>query len=129
MKVRLAGLGIAVLGCAVAIVSSAAVASADPPDPYTPLPPGPHIPDMNNNYCPGRDWAIPNYRKCDGEPYPDGSFWHQEVFRDTDWDGVPMGPWRGHTWCASDFGNFFAQPSIPGGCDGAVPPDWHPPAP
>jgi Spy/CpxP family protein refolding chaperone len=69
MRVMLTRLGLAVLGCAAAIVCSAAVASADPPDP--------HQPDLPKNFCPGGQWDFGRLRVCDGEKYPDGSYWHQ----------------------------------------------------
>ncbi|KAA8967053.1 MAG: hypothetical protein F6Q13_06705 [Mycobacterium sp.] len=100
----------ATVGCVVAIVLSAAVASADPPDP--------HDPDLTKNFCPGGQWGVGRLRVCDGEHYPDGSYWHQ-------WTGgnVLVGP----TWnydCVGDSGNnvFPASPP-PGGCGGAIPPD------
>jgi hypothetical protein len=53
------------LGAAAAIVFSAAVASADPPDP--------HKPDITKSYCPGGQWGFGSLGVCDGEKYPDGS--------------------------------------------------------
>src|SRR5271156_2289867 len=69
MKLMLTRPGVAVLGCAAAIMCSAAVASADPPDP--------HQPDLPKNFCPGGQWGFGRLRVCDGEKYPDGSYWHQ----------------------------------------------------
>jgi hypothetical protein len=54
MRVMLTRLGLAVLGCAAAIVCSAAVASADPPDP--------HQPDLPKNFCPGGQWGFGRLR-------------------------------------------------------------------
>ncbi|MGA8545294.1 MAG: hypothetical protein WB785_08570, partial [Mycobacterium sp.] len=45
MTFRLTRRGAAILSCAAALVLSAAVASADPPDP--------HQPDMTKGFCPG----------------------------------------------------------------------------
>jgi hypothetical protein len=114
MKVMLTRLGAAVLGCAAAIVCSAAVANADPADP--------HQPDLPKNFCPGGQWGVGRLRVCDGEKYPDGSYWHQ-------WMGG--NGWVGPTWnydCVGDSGNStFPAPPPPGGCNGAIPPE--PPAP
>ncbi|TDH55548.1 hypothetical protein E2F47_09995 [Mycobacterium eburneum] len=125
MKVRVARLGAAVLGCAAVMVSCAAVASADPPDPQ----PDPHRPDLTQNYCPGGQWNTgfgTGYyvEVCDGEKYPDGSYWHQ-------WKHDPSSNGYIRTWatpdwhydCVGDSGNnaFPAAPP-PGGCDGAIPP-------
>jgi hypothetical protein len=129
MKVRLSHFGVAVLGCAVAIVSSAAVASADPPDPQ----PDPHQPDLMNNYCPGGQWTYGSLvsvdggsgqrKMCDGEQYPDGSYWHEWTWE----HGVFGTEW--HHDCVSGSSAFPAPPP-PGGCDGAIPPEQPvPPAP
>jgi hypothetical protein len=117
MKVWLARLGSAVLGCVAAIVSCAAVASADPPDP--------HQPDLTHNYCPGGQWNAGggtryNVRVCDGEKYPDGSYWHQ-------WTRDPVADdWVDTTWhydCVGESdNNAFPAPPPPGGCAGAIPP-------
>jgi hypothetical protein len=69
MKFKLTRHGAAILGCAAAFVLSTAVASADPPDP--------HQPDMTKGYCPGGRWGYGSLAVCDGDKYPDGSFWHQ----------------------------------------------------
>jgi hypothetical protein len=96
-----------VLGCAAAIVSSAAVASADPPDP--------HQPEMTRNFCPGGQWGYGNLSVCDGEKYPDGSYWHQ-------WTNGHS--WANTTWhydCVAGDEPLPAPPP-PGGCAGAIPP-------
>lgn len=69
MAFRLTRRGGAILGCAAALVLSPATASADLPDP--------HQPDMTKGFCPGGRWGYGNLAVCDGEKYPDGSFWHQ----------------------------------------------------
>ena len=75
-------------------------------------PPGtddPHTPNPEYNYCPGGGSGDPGSYWCDGEPYPDGSFWH--MFK------------RAHTWhayCVVDKGNPVPPPAPPGGCDGAT---------
>ena len=69
MKSKITRLGAAILGCVAAFMFSTAVASADPPDP--------HKPDMTKGYCPGGRWGWGELAVCDGEKYPDGSYWHQ----------------------------------------------------
>ena len=116
MKVRLAGLGAALLGCAAALLSSASVVSADPPDP--------HQPELTHNYCPGGRWGF-GVQVCDGEKYPDGSYWHQWMQSDS------YGWSEFHYDCVGDSGNnVFPAPPPPGGCNGAIPPEQPaPPAP
>ncbi|MGH3562118.1 MAG: hypothetical protein ACRDTN_10080 [Mycobacterium sp.] len=89
------------------------LASADPPGSSDP-----HQPDLTKNFCPGGQWGVGRLRVCDGEKYPDGSYWHQ-------WMGGNrlVGP----TWnydCVGDSGNnVMPGPPPPGGCDGAIPPE------
>lgn len=96
--------------CAATAVLSAPSASAGAPDP--------HQPDLTKNFCPGGQFGFGRLRVCDGEKYPDGSYWHQ-------WMGGNglVGP----TWnydCVGDSGNnVFPGPPPPGGCDGAIPPE------
>ncbi|WRO40075.1 Hypothetical protein MUW33_64 [Mycobacterium canetti] len=107
MKLRFPGLSAAILGCTVALVFPAAVASADPPDP--------HQPDMTKGYCPGGRWGFGDLAVCDGEKYPDGSFWHQWM---QTWFTGP----QFYFDCVG--GNEpLPGPPPPGGCDGAIPPD------
>jgi hypothetical protein len=116
MKLKIPRLCAAMLGAA-AIVSSAAVASADPPDP--------HMPDMTKSYCEGGQWGWGSLGVCDGEKYPDGSYWHQ--WMKTNNIGGP----KWYYDCVGDSGNntFPASPP-PGGCDGAIPTESPaPPAP
>ncbi|HTQ18478.1 hypothetical protein [Mycobacterium sp.] len=113
MKFKIARHGAAILGCTAALVFSPAVASADPPDP--------HQPDMTKGFCPGGRWGYGNLAVCDGDKYPDGSFWHQ---------------WM-KTWIAGP--QFYYDcvggdeplpgPPPPGGCNGAIPPEGPPPPP
>jgi hypothetical protein len=106
MKVRLISLGVTALGCAAAIASSAAVASADPPDP--------HQPELTRNYCPGGTWGFGRLRVCDGEKYTDGSYWHQ-------WNGNQYNS----SWHYDCVGGDEPLPAPPpaGGCAGAIPPE------
>ncbi|RFZ58680.1 hypothetical protein MSS2_00774 [Mycobacterium marinum] len=67
MMLKLSRLGAAILGGVAALMFSTAVATADPPDP--------HQPDMTKGYCPGGRWGWGELAVCDGEKYPDGSFY------------------------------------------------------
>lgn len=107
MKFKVTRLGAAALGCAAVMVSSAGVASADPPDP--------HKPDMTTGYCPGGRWGWGQLAVCDGEKYPDGSFWHQWVRT------YLTGPQWFYDCVSGD--EPLPGPAPPGGCDGAIPPD------
>lgn len=115
--VKLAYLG-AVLVSAATILAPAPTAHAGPLDI------DPHDPDLTRNHCPGGQWGFGRLRVCDGEKYPDGSYWHQ-------WRGG--NGWVGPTWnydCVGDSGNnIFPGPPTPDGCDGAIPPDPPPSAP
>jgi hypothetical protein len=107
MRAKLRRVGAAVVSSAAVIVSLAAVADADPPDP--------HQPEVTHNYCPGGQWGYNQLRVCDGDKYPDGSYWHQ-------WSNG--GNWGDSTWhyeCV-DGGEPLPAPPPPGGCGGAIPP-------
>jgi hypothetical protein len=114
MELKLLRICAAMFGAAAALVLSAAVASADPPDP--------HKPDITKSYCPGGQWGFGSLGVCDGEKYPDGSYWHQ--WMKTNNIGGP----KWYYDCVGDSGNnTFPAPPPPGGCDGAIPTE--PPAP
>ncbi|SHA52279.1 hypothetical protein [Mycobacterium tuberculosis] len=105
MKLKFARLSTVILGCAAALVFPASVASADPPDP--------HQPDMTKGYCPGGRWGFGDLAVCDGEKYPDGSFWHQWM---QTWFTGP----QFYFDCVSG-GEPLPGPPPPGGCGGAIP--------
>jgi hypothetical protein len=117
MKVTLSRFGAAVLGCAAAIVACGTVANADTPDP--------HQPNLAQNYCLGGQWTYGSLvrvdggsgqrRMCDGEQYPDGSYWHEWTWE----HGVFGTEW--HHDCVSGSSAFPAAPPS-GGCAGAIPP-------
>ncbi|WP_204080727.1 hypothetical protein [Mycobacterium riyadhense] len=107
MMLKLTRLGAAILGCAAALVFSGAVASADPPDP--------HQPDMTKGWCPGGRWGWGNLAVCDGEKYPDGSYWHQWM---KTW---VVGPQFYYDCVSGD--EPLPGPPPPGGCGGAIPAD------
>jgi hypothetical protein len=102
---------------AAACFTAATVLAAVPAhaDPY------PHMPNMQNGYCPGGGMGSQiSMAYCDGVPYPDGSYWHAIQY------GAPM---IGHPYgllspglqCVVG-GGAVPQPAPPGGCGGAVPP-------
>ncbi|OBK40938.1 hypothetical protein [Mycobacterium kubicae] len=94
-------------------ISLPAVAQADP---------DPHMPDPHTNFCPGGGSGNPPLfggGNCDGIKYPDGSYWHIEVYG----YGTPMPYWEQDFYtvgpnCVVDNGS--PVPAPPGGCDGAV---------
>ena len=81
-------------------------AAADPPGA------DPHLPNLQFGYCPGGQGAFSSYQWCDGQRYPDGSFWHQ--FLD-----ATIGQHFTLT-CVVDNGSPLPPPAPPGGCAGAV---------
>ena len=112
MKCEYSRVGVAVMACAAALVLFSPVASADAPDP--------HQPDMTKGYCPGGRWGWGRLGVCDGEKYPDGSFWHQWM---KTWI---VGPQFYYDCVGGD--EPLPGPPPPGGCAGAIAPDA-PPAP
>ena len=105
MKFKFARHRAAILGCAAALGLSTTAASADP---------DPHQPDMTKGYCPGGRWGYGNLAVCDGEKYPDGSFWHQWM---KTWI---VGPQFYYDCVGGD--EPLPGPPPPGGCGGAIPP-------
>lgn len=82
--------------------------------------PDPHIPDPMHNYCPGGGMGSMLWLGyCDGERYPDGSYWHQVqnglpmIDHPAGFFGVPME-------CVVDNGTPVPAPAPPGGCGGAA---------
>lgn len=71
-------------------------------------------PDIRVGWCPGGGAQLLNGKGwCDGEDYPDGSFWHQ----------VPMpyfGVYRVNTFCKLHTG-LWLQDAPEGGCGGEWP--------
>lgn len=114
MKLLLAGI------VATAAVASAAPAGADPNDP--------HIPNWSAGWCSGGGsirtgvTAFPDQTfsglqgYCDGEPYPDGSYFHQVP------NNVGLSGFGSTivTTCRVNHGSMFSPPAPPGGCDGAA---------
>lgn len=73
----------------------------------------PHVPDMTRAHCPGGSGgSAPTGHWCDGEHYPDGTYWHQDF-----WEGWPE---RNALTCVIDNGSFPPPPAPPGGCGGTA---------
>ncbi|WP_243703576.1 hypothetical protein, partial [Mycobacterium marinum] len=70
-------------------------------------------------YCPGGRWGWGELAVCDGEKYPDGSFWHQWM------ETYMTGPQFYYDCVGGD--EPLPGPPPPGGCDGAIPPADPPP--
>jgi len=86
-----------------AAIAFAPSAYADPP----PSPFDPHVPNVSVRNCPGGNGGF-IFGFCDGERYPDGSYWHQ-VFTAGNFSPISYD-------CVIEGG----APAPPGGCDGAV---------
>ena len=80
----------------------APTATADPQDP--------HIPNMQSNYCPGGQNGSYQRSWCDGQLYPDGSYWRQEL-------NVIFIP-KFTLNCLLDPGSPFPRTAPPGACGG-----------
>lgn len=85
----------------------------------------PHIPNPSTGECAGGSMGSPIWMGfCDGERYPDGSYWHTRQW------GIPLygnpnglagtngGP--NGAECVIDNGTPVPPPAPPGGCGGAV---------
>ncbi len=99
-----------------AALVSAGVANADPP----PGPPGqsvfdPHVPNTAEGWCPGGGvGGFSGFGYCDGDRYPDGSYWHQVRGK---------APFAGSVLtltCVDDDGSAVPPLGPPSGCGGAA---------
>jgi hypothetical protein len=92
------------------------LAHADPPDP--------HIPNPLTGYCPGGGAGNVFEGYCDGEHYPDGSYWHQLMAGGLGFPWLMPGatqPTNFGLSCVVDPDNGpVPQPAPPGRCGGAV---------
>jgi len=75
----------------------------------TPL--DPHIPSIAQGNCPGVRGGFGMFY-CDGEHYPDGTYWHQIV----DYNSAASGSMT----CVVDNGSILPPLAPPGGCGGAA---------
>lgn len=123
----------AVLAVAVAAATAlsgadvSGVAVADPDNTYCPnnmmfSNPGycdAHMPDPMRGHCDGgRTGSLMSEGYCDGEPYPDGSYW-----RVTQHGAATVenpGGWMALTKQCVVHDGAGTRPAPPGGCDGAV---------
>lgn len=82
-------------------------AHADPPPPWA----DPHFPDKQHGSCAGGTGGAFGFGWCDGEHYPDGTYWHQIVW------GNQYGSGGQTPVCVRDDGS-PQPPPAPGGCGG-----------
>lgn len=78
--------------------------------------PDPHIPDPQTSYCPGGGMgSMIWYGYCDGEHYPDGTYWHwfQQGIPTI---GHPAGLLGQPMECVVDNGTPMPPPAPPDGC-------------
>jgi hypothetical protein len=83
------------------LLGAAATAHADPLDP--------HVPDITRNHCPGGRGGFGTFW-CDGEHYPDGSYWHQTA----EYNSVAAG----RMTCVIDNGSILPPVAPSGSCGG-----------
>jgi hypothetical protein len=80
----------------------------------------PHIPDPLHDHClGGRMGSLTQDGYCDGEPYPDGSYWHLTQYGSPTVDS-PNGWMSLAKECVVHDGGAGTQPAPPGGCGGAA---------
>ena len=94
----------AAAGTVFTLSTAAPAAHADPPPPWT----DPHYPDITHGNCAGGQGGAFGISYCDGEHYPDGSFWHQIL---------GLGTGLAKPQCVRDDGT-PQPPPAPGGCGG-----------
>ncbi|WP_343601430.1 hypothetical protein [Mycobacterium sp.] len=103
---------VAVMGAGVA---HADPAPAVPPGPSLPPTFDPHVPNTAEGWCPGGGvGGFNGFGFCDGDRYPDGSYWHQ-VRGNAPFAGSVL-----TLTCVVDNGSPVPPPAPPGGCGGAV---------
>lgn len=133
MKLRLPTAIVPVVVAFAATLFGAAVAGADPEQHlgsttiycpsammfYNPGYCDPHLPDPLHDHCAGgRVGSLMSDGYCDGEPYPDGSYWHA-VQHGAATVEHPRGWMALVKECVVRDGS-GTQPAPPGGCGGAV---------
>jgi hypothetical protein len=99
----------AALAATVAAVGVAPLASADPPGQT------PHMPNVTIGYCPGGQGGFLATKWCDGQPYADGSYWHQLIMTGSSLTGPVF-----QLNCVVNDGSPIPPAAPPGGCGGAV---------
>lgn len=75
----------------------------------------PHMPNLSIGYCPGGRGGILAVAWCNGEKYPDGSYWHNVAMT-----GGTFATPRFEMNCVIDDAFPSGTPAPPGGCGGAV---------
>lgn len=106
----------AALACAAVV--GAGIAHAAPASAAQPGPPAfdPHVPNSAEGWCPGGGFGgFSGLGFCDGDRYPDGSYWHQVRVR------APfVGSILTLTCVVDPDGGPLPPLAPPGGCGGAV---------
>ena len=101
--------------CAFVLLGVAAyvgpAANADPPGQ------DPHMPNVTIGYCPGGTGGFLATKWCDGQQYPDGSYWHQLIMTGSSFAG-PI--FRLDCVVFNPDVNPIPQPAPPGGCNGGA---------
>jgi hypothetical protein len=67
--------GILLTAATVASLFAAPTIHADPPPPWSDS----HYPDQAHGMCAGGHGGAFGFGYCDGEHYPDGTYWHQVI--------------------------------------------------
>jgi hypothetical protein len=116
MNIRYACLRVVGAACAALAIVNPGAVSADPPGSLDP-----HQPDMTRGYCPGGRFGFGRLGVCDGDKYPDGSYWHQWLTR------YVVGPQFYYDCVSGD--EPLPGPPPPGGCGGSIARDQPTPAP
>lgn len=126
MKARFVKLAVAAVFAAATVLCGVAVAAADPEPQQCPA-----MMFQNHGYCDtrnpnpfrgdcfgGRSGSLMVDGHCDGEPYPDGSFWRVTQHGAATVE-QPKG-WMSLTKQCVVYDGADARPAPPGGCGGAV---------
>lgn len=93
------------------LLTAGAAYADEPPPPWQ----NPHYPDMTHGSCAGGNGGGFGVGYCDGEHYPDGSYWHQTYSWNTYGGTLSFD----QPECVVDpDGGPLPQPAPPGGCDG-----------
>jgi hypothetical protein len=96
--------------CGVVLVGTAAGnAHADPPGQ------NPHMPNVTIGYCVGGQGGFMATKWCDGQPYPDGTYWHQLIMTGSSFVGPVF-----QLNCVVMGDGPIPTPAPSGGCAGGV---------
>ncbi len=96
-------------GAGIATVFALATAHAAPPGQ------DPHMPNVTIGYCPGGQGGFLATKWCDGEKYPDGTYWHQLIMTGSSLTGPVF-----QLNCVVMGDGPVPSPAPPGGCAGGA---------